>query len=75
MVVRNEIEGFATILESHRRLHRTEEISDVKFSARLKASKDSHDAEHGFPVRNRSSGYASDNAGPACSIKFLKTRR
>ena len=56
MIVRDEIKRLALVLETDGRLHRAEEIADMKFSAGLEAGKDSHGAEHGFRAGNRSSG-------------------
>ena len=56
MIVRNEVERLALVLQADGRLHRAEVIADVKFSAGLESGEDAHGAEHGFRVGNRSSG-------------------
>ena len=56
MIVGDEIKRFALVLQVDGRLHRAEEIPDVKFSAGLEAGENAHGAEHGFAERNRSSG-------------------
>jgi hypothetical protein len=54
MVVCDEIKCLALVLQADGRFHRTEKISNVEFSAWLKAGEDAHGAECGFQAGKRS---------------------